>query len=282
MTTISLIVPVYNHIDFLSKCLASVKNQTKLPDELIIADDGSEEEVLSFLKEFRKTVSFPIIFVQQQHKKFRLAKSRNNAIKNSSGDYLIFCDQDKIMTRELIQNFYDLRNEKNFFMAHFINTTEEQGKHINENNIADFSFLDLLETEQKKYIRKRVYKDKLYYYLHKIYLKPFASKLIGGNFAIFRDTLLKINGFDEMYQGWGHEDDDISNRLYRTGITGLTVPEENYAVHLYHPFYFTHGKKLDNQDYYDRRKKEIRAGDVKCKYGIDNPLENEEIKVIKL
>ncbi|OQW94326.1 MAG: glycosyl transferase family 2, partial [Beggiatoa sp. IS2] len=55
------------------------------------------------------------------------------------------------------------------------------------------------------------------------------------NLAVWREDLIKINGFNEEFQGWGHEDAELVVRLLRSGICRK---EGRFAVpvlHLWHP-----------------------------------------------
>ena len=44
------------------------------------------------------------------------------------------------------------------------------------------------------------------------------SGIHGCHFACFKDDLLKVNGYDESFEGWGREDSDLVARLFHTGL----------------------------------------------------------------
>jgi hypothetical protein len=89
-----------------------------------------------------------------------------------------------------------------------------------------------------------------------------------------RDDLLRVNGFDENYKGWGAEDDDLGRRLYRSGIIGRTVFRDEFPLHLWHP-HATGGRDSRNLHYYNRRRREIAGGDYRAVNGISNPLDDD-------
>ena len=111
---LSVIVSVYNRAHFLKDCLLSLTNQSELPDEIIITDDGSQEDIISEIKPELDLFSISIKFVTQQDKGFRLAKCRNNGVRESYGDFLLFLDQDLLFTKNFIKTLREniLKDEK--------------------------------------------------------------------------------------------------------------------------------------------------------------------------
>ena len=94
---VSLIITTYNRPESLILVLNSIENQTIVPQEVIIADDGSTVETKEIIVKFQKDSDLNIIHSWQEDNGFRAAKSRNKAIAKSSGDYIIFIDGDIIL-----------------------------------------------------------------------------------------------------------------------------------------------------------------------------------------
>lgn len=86
--SVSVIIPTYNWPEALNLCLQSVLVQSVLPNEIIIADDGSKQDTRDLIDNIRKKTSVPIIHVWQEDNGFRLAQIRNKAIVQSSKDYI--------------------------------------------------------------------------------------------------------------------------------------------------------------------------------------------------
>ncbi|MDA0237991.1 MAG: glycosyltransferase, partial [Proteobacteria bacterium] len=91
---ISLIVATYNRPDALNLVLQSLENQTDKKFEVIIADDGSEDDTRCLINEFKSNSSLSITHAWHEDLGFRLVAVRNLATKQSDGDYLIFLDGD--------------------------------------------------------------------------------------------------------------------------------------------------------------------------------------------
>ena len=74
MLKATVIAAFYNRLDYLKLVLAGFESQTEKKFELIIADDGSKDEVVKEIKKFSGTYSFQIKHVWQEDKGFRKNK----------------------------------------------------------------------------------------------------------------------------------------------------------------------------------------------------------------
>ena len=98
-TLFSIIIPVYNtQIPFLKDCFRSVKNQTYNNYEVIIIDDGSNEETKNFMKNYEKEYS---IIHQPVNK--GIVIGRKTGVENARGDYVIFLDSDDILNDRALE-----------------------------------------------------------------------------------------------------------------------------------------------------------------------------------
>ena len=76
--------------------LESVKRQNRLPDEVIIGDDGSGDETAALIREFQKDFPVPLLHVWQEDKGFRVGKIRNKCIaKAKIIDFLVNLSYEK-------------------------------------------------------------------------------------------------------------------------------------------------------------------------------------------
>lgn len=109
MKILSIIIPVYNAKDNISRCLESIIPQMKRDYELILIDDGSTDESLRILQNYEKKFDF-IRIVNQNN--CGVAITRNNGIKLSKGKYICFIDNDDYVEQGYFETFLYAIKEK--------------------------------------------------------------------------------------------------------------------------------------------------------------------------
>jgi glycosyltransferase involved in cell wall biosynthesis len=105
--TISVALCTYNGAKYLLSQLASLVQQTHLPFELIVCDDGSSDATPKILKDFAAGAPFP---VQLHFNEANLGSTKNfeKAIGLCQGDIIATCDQDDVWLPEKLQRFAEL------------------------------------------------------------------------------------------------------------------------------------------------------------------------------
>lgn len=93
--SISIALCTYNGARFLEAQLDSYLTQTRLPDELIVCDDGSTDETLAILARFEKRASFPVRIVRNEAT-LRPTKNFEKAIGLCTGELIATSDQDDV------------------------------------------------------------------------------------------------------------------------------------------------------------------------------------------
>ena len=96
---ISVIVPVYNAANYIAKCIQSVQNQTFSSWELILIDDGSQDNSLDIIRRFA-IEDDRIKVIHQENSGAGMA--RNNGIENAIGDYIVFLDSDDYISEKYL------------------------------------------------------------------------------------------------------------------------------------------------------------------------------------
>uniref|UniRef100_UPI0027DAE467 galactosyltransferase-related protein n=1 Tax=uncultured Fusobacterium sp. TaxID=159267 RepID=UPI0027DAE467 len=100
--------------------------------------------------------------------------------------------------------------------------------------------------------------------------------IVGLIFALYKEDFININGFDDNYKGWGKEDDDFGNRFYKYGGETYPVEFKEYPIHMYHK---VASSKNDspNEEYYQKRKKEISKRNYKAVNGYINSIDEDKV-----
>ncbi|UUV19296.1 glycosyltransferase [Fusobacteria bacterium ZRK30] len=277
---ISLIVTVYNRLEYARNLIICLLKQNIEVKELVFADDGSNEKLMEYIEDLIPQCKFKVKHVYQEDRGFRLAKSRNNGVRVSESDWVVFLDQDIIFGKNFIKEISDNLEENKFLMAKAYMTNKEERiniqKKIDENDKYSSIINELEDLEKLNNIEKVFKKDRFRSFLHKIKLKTRGAKIVGLFSVVSKKDFIKVNGFDEKYQGWGKEDDDFGNRLFKAGIESKPIKFSEDMIHMYHPFDPT--KKVSaNDEYYIKRKKEISKKNYRCEYGVETPLGEDKI-----
>lgn len=135
----SIIVPVYNVEKYIKKCLDSLKDQTYENFEIIIVNDGSEEQEEKIIKKYLKDKRFKY-FVKENG---GLSDARNYGIKYVSGDYILFVDSDDYIEKDLLKKLNNILTKTQYDMI-------------------KFNFNDVIENKKIKHSEKLVGSKKVF------------------------------------------------------------------------------------------------------------------------
>jgi GT2 family glycosyltransferase len=245
---ISLIITTYNWSDALKLVLESIKRQVILPNEVIIADDGSNNETKELIKNYKKNFPINIIHCWQEDKGFRAARIRNMAIATSSYEYIIGIDGDIILDKYFVKDHIKHAKKGRYIQGSRVLTTKQTTNQLLK-EYKELSFFSKGLKNRKNSIRSNI--------LSKIFSKETLS-LRGVktcNFSIYKSDIEKINGFDNNFIGWGREDSDFVARFLNSGGKRFNLKFNAIAYHLYHN---------------ENSRKALEENDIRLKNSIEN------------
>lgn len=104
---VSIIVPVFNSMNYLSDCLESIKNQTFKDFELIIVNDGSTDNTDEILQQFFINNPEMIISYIKHDNNMGLPAALNSGLKNSHGLYITWISHDNKFKCDAIMKMHD-------------------------------------------------------------------------------------------------------------------------------------------------------------------------------
>jgi glycosyltransferase involved in cell wall biosynthesis len=139
----SIIIPVYNVEKYLRECLESVVNQTFTDFEVICINDGSTDNSLKILEEYKKNYGLQITIISQDNG--GLSVARNTGIHATKGDYIFFLDSDdyiapnalEILAKNIAYQDFIAFNGKRYFEDE---RTELTDKGISENYLTGWKY----------------------------------------------------------------------------------------------------------------------------------------------
>lgn len=230
--SVSLVITTYNWPTALELCLKSALNQTRLPNEIIVGDDGSGSETAAVIDKIRLISPVKIIHVWQEDKGFRLAKIRNKAIMASSQNYIIQVDGDIIMHKRFVEDHMRLARPGFCLRGGRVML----GKVLTE-KLCRSKELVAINYWTKGIERNRNRWNTLHFnWLSSFLASRYAKKryVLGCNMSFYKSNFLALNGYDENFEGWGYEDTDFFRRLLMLGIRKRHLKFAGLAYHLWH------------------------------------------------
>lgn len=235
---ISVIVSTYNRPDALNLVLQSLNQQSDTNFEIIVADDGSREETRVLVESFQTSHHQTLKHVWHEDTGFRLAAIRNLAVKHCAGDYLIFLDGDCIAQPDFIARHRSLSELKHMVTGSRVLMDKKLTTRLIAAKAWDFRVFKryLLFKRLNGSINKWLAFHFKFTNATIRYYRGFKWKGIKGcNFACWRSDFEIVNGYDESFEGWGHEDADMVFRLHQAGVNRKSGSFSTEVLHLYHP-----------------------------------------------
>ncbi len=226
--SVDILISTYNWPKALENILLSIINQTYQPNRILIADDGSGYDTQMLIDKYRFFFDIPIEHIWQEDKGFRKTIILNKAMKYATSDYIIQIDGDIILHKNFIKDHVRNARRKSFVQGcrTILNeiTTREV---INENRLS-FHFLS-------KGIKNRLNAIRVPFLSLLIKTDPYCSKNIKAcNLAFWREDYVAVNGYDNLFYGWGLEDDEFAARLINYGVKKRRLKMAAICYHLNH------------------------------------------------
>jgi GT2 family glycosyltransferase len=226
----AVIVTTYNWPEALRVTLFSISGQTVSPSEVIVADDGSGPETAKVVKEVLAHSKLKWRHVRHEHTGIRQSRIKNLAVRHSDYPYLIFVDQDTVLHPDFVADHLSMAQEGVFLQGKRTLLPDSYTKKV----LADGRFRPPAPWLRALGNRKNTVRSPL---LGKMLARPkkFETALRGCNLSMSRSDFLKVDGFDEVFDGsWGREDSDICYRLFHAGLWIKNLSHLALQYHLYH------------------------------------------------
>jgi len=187
----SIIIPTYNRLPILQKCLMAMETQDFTQEyEIVVVDDGSTDGTIEFLQTHR--AEFPHVqLFQQNHEGAAIA--RNTGIDVAKGEIIVFIDSDLVVTPTFLSVHAKAiaGHQKAFTYGAVINTNNFESPTSAQVKLQDIS----------------------------------TAFFATGNVAIAKHWLIKAGKFDPSFRQYGWEDLELGVRLKNLGLQLIKCPE---------------------------------------------------------
>ena len=237
----SLIITTYNSPKALKVVLDSVRRQSELPTEVIVADDGSGTATHELIKEVQQTFPIPLKYCWQEDHGFRLSRVRNKALAMAQGEYVMILDGDTFLHKHTV------RTHRRYC---------QKGLILHSSRI----LLNKQVTGQvleKDWKNINIWRKCIINGIKGLYM-PWLSKLCSttqrgiygvgsGRISAWKEDMYAVNGFNEAIEGWGLEDNEFFARMIHRGLRIKKIRCAGICYHLYH--------KLSSRDFMSKNQK---------------------------
>ncbi|MDX1948675.1 MAG: glycosyltransferase [Pirellulaceae bacterium] len=229
---LAIILTSYQLPGHLRRALESIACQrTRHSFEVIVADDGSRDETPTMVAEFAAIAPFSVRFVTHEHDGFHPARCRNEGVRASTAQVLLFCDGDCLLPPDHVETHLKLARPGFVNCGSCVRLSEQLSQEITLEKIQGGEFVGLAPSKELAKLR-RIHQRFWWYRLIGHRTKP---ALKSTDFSLHRSDFERVNGFDEKFRGWGCEDDDLGLRLRAAGMKLVSVLDRTHLVHLWHP-----------------------------------------------
>lgn len=231
---ISLCVTTYNRPDHLQKVFQHVRRLRRLPDELLVCDDGSGEATRSLIEREAANFPVPVHHLWQEDLGWRVTRSRNAGIRAAQYPYIVFIDGDCLPHPRFLSDHCALARPGHMVFGDRV--------HVKQLFTASFDyrfpgiFLDILTRRLSKRwlaLRNPLERPRPVQFAETDALS-LARIAVGCNLAFWREDAIQVNGFNEALTGWALEDIEFAARMLASGVTGLKVRRRATVFHLDH------------------------------------------------
>ena len=230
--TCSVLVTTYNRPEALERCIVSLFQQVILPTEIIICDDGSGPATRQLVDYLQAISPVPLRHVWQPDEGFRLSRIRNLGLAAAQGDYIIQLDGDVIVHPQYVGDH--LRHARPGFF--FSGNQHHIPLRIAQRLLDDPTFPVETALRQSEPSWRRFWSVLLQKFMVRFYhWDTHYQYVLGCNMAFWRKDLVRVNGYDEQFTGWGWEDTELALRLMNAGRALRFIRFGAIQYHLDHP-----------------------------------------------
>jgi len=233
---ISLVITTYNRPDALRAVVEACFTQQDKNFEIIIADDGSTANTRETVAALKQRSPVALLHVWQPDAGFRAAMARNRGTLAARGAYVIFLDGDCIPRSDFIAQHRKLARPGYLVSGSRILMSAELTRQILTGaiDLRRASLPQMLGYRLKGHLNKTAQLLLRWPDIGRESKRFTWRRIKSCNLGVWRSDLDTVNGFDESFTGWGHEDSDLVVRLFNAGVMRKDGAFATEVFHLWH------------------------------------------------
>ena len=262
MPRVGLIISTFNQREYLARVLTAVDRQSSPPDEVLLADDGSENETRQLFAKWSANQKARCQHVWQPHEGFRKAAILNEAVANARSEYFAFLDGDTLPHPRFVVDHRRLARDGRFVQGH--------RALLKEGASAWFGTGDFRRDRRRALLTAQLKGLGNAFRWPRPWLRPRRDLrgIRGCNLAMWRRDFVAVNGYNEAFVGWGREDSELAVRLANLGVRRFDARGWALCYHLWHPPASRDGLGANDQLLAEAQ----RTGVIRCQKGLAGHL----------
>lgn len=251
----SLFLTTYEWPEALALCLASIAAQTVLPDEVLVADDGSGDETRKVVEQFRARLPVPVLHCWHPHQGYRINTLRNNALRAARGPYVLQLDGDMVLDRRFVADHLELARPGRLVAGRRVMLGEAETRRLCASGepagLSSFRS-GLVARAYQTFFRSGTA----------------VHGVRGCNLGYWKDDAVRVNGFDERMTSKGPNDKEFCARMVNTGVRLYNLRYYGIGYHLHHG---EGGRRTHAEQLRAILQDTLATGKVRCEQGLDGP-----------
>jgi glycosyltransferase involved in cell wall biosynthesis len=264
----AVIVTTYNRPDALSAVLEGFSRQSDPAFELLVADDGSTDETRDAVERFKSSGLVPARHIWHENRGFRAAAIRNRAVAATDADYIVFTDGDCVPSRGFVETHKRLAEPGYFLGANRVLLSRAFTERVIAERIPihEWGWRQWLAIWMRRDVNRLLPLLRLPDGSYRKWSPGRWDGIKTCNLSVWRSDLVRVNGLDERYQGWGLEDSDLVIRLLHAGVKHKSARFAAPVFHLWH-------REQDRAGLPDNRRRLdalLRSNLVRAEIGLDH------------
>ncbi len=262
-----MVVCTYDQPRELDLALAALHRQILPPLEVFVADDGSGDATRAVVAEWNDRSPFSVHHVWQADKGYRKARIVNEAVRHAKGDHIIFLDGDSFPQRSWVADHLASADGKSALCGRRVKLGPQFSPTVKRADIEAGRFdrphsWALVRSSLARDTKRLGLGVRLPRAVARL-LHPRPRKLMGVNFSLPLSVFTAVNGLNEDWKVYGHEDRDLELRLIRAGVPRLALLNRAVVFHIHH----------DERERSDETRRLIAAAEAstttRCERGYD-------------
>jgi hypothetical protein len=282
--SVHVVVPTHTprYLDFV---LVGLARQTVRAATVVVSCDTDDAGIGEVIERWAPRLGMRVWWVRRAHHGGeRLCQVRNNGVRHltqglgiSSGR-LVILDGDTVASDSCLEGHARMGERADLVYPFRVDVPEARSAAISAEGVLSGADVLTVSADDALKLERRHRRYRRQLFMRRIGLGPaHKPKLLGGHFSVSLETYVRLNGFDEHYQGWGFKDDEFAYRAARLGVGCVVAVRDLIVFHLYHRTRQGAGRMADLPTAERFRRRALLP--LVAENGIERPIEQNAVEV---